>query len=75
MSEKMPPLSELTKLAADNGIELPDEIIDAVAGGEYTTEEWNAMTREEQLAAQKRSLIAKFVTHTPCEMDPGVPHP
>lgn len=75
MFEKMPPLSELTKLAAENGVELPDEIVDAVTGGEYTTEEWNAMTREEQLAAQQRSLIATFITHTPCEMDPGVPHP
>lgn len=74
MSEKLPPLSELTKLAADNGIELPEDILDMVAGGEYTEEEWFAMSTEERQAAQKRSLAAKLLSQ-PCELDPGVPHP
>ena len=75
MSEKFPPLSELTKLAADQGLELPDEVIDAVAGGVYSQEEWASMSTEERMAAQKRSVIYKFVLHQPCELDPGVdPH-
>lgn len=75
MSEKLPPLSEITKLAAEKGVELPDEIIDAVAGGAYTEEEWFAMSGDERRAAQQRSLMAKFVLNLPCEMDEGVPHP
>lgn len=75
MSEKLPPLNEIQKLAADKGVELPDELIDAVAGGAYTSEEWAAMTTQERQAAQQRSLMAKFVFHTPCEMDEGVDHP
>lgn len=75
MSEKLPPLSELVKLAAENGVELPDDIAETVAGGEYSVEEWNNMSEEERKAAQKRSLIAKLITHTVCELDEGVdPH-
>lgn len=74
MSEKLPTLEELSKLAADKGVELPDDIADAVAGGEYTPEEWLAMTVEERQAAQKRSLAADILG-VPCELDPGVPHP
>ncbi len=66
---KLPPLSELQKLAADKGIELPDDILDEVAGGAYSEEEWNNMTVEERQAAQQRSIIAKVITKTPCEMD------
>ncbi len=68
MNEKMPPLSVLKELAGE-GVELNDEVLDAVAGGAYTKEEWAAMTVEERQMAQQRSLIAKYVTHTPCEMD------
>lgn len=68
MSEKLPPLSALKALAGE-GTELNDDILDAVAGGAYTEEEWAAMTVEERQAAQQRSLIAKYVTHTVCEMD------
>lgn len=75
MSEKLPPLNEIQKLAADKGVELPDELIDAVAGGAYTQDEWNAMSTEERQAAQRRSMLAKYVFHTPCELDEGVDHP
>ena len=74
MSEKLPPLEELTKLAAEKGVELPDDLLEKVAGGEYTMEEWFAMNTEERQAAQKRSLAAKLLSQ-PCELDPGVPHP
>ena len=75
MSEKLPPLNEIQKLAADKGVELPDELIDAVAGGAYTQDEWNSMSTEERQAAQRRSMLAKYVFHTPCELDEGVDHP
>ncbi|MDO4748161.1 MAG: hypothetical protein Q4A12_03185 [Eubacteriales bacterium] len=68
MSTKLPPLSVLKELAGE-GVELNDDVLDAVAGGAYTEEEWAAMTVEERQAAQQRSLIAKYVTHTVCEMD------
>ena len=66
---KLPPLSEIQKLATDKGLELPDEILDEVAGGAYSEEEWANMTVEERQAAQQRSLIAKLITKTPCELD------
>ena len=69
MSEKLPPISEIQKLAAENGVELTDEMLDAVAGGAYSTEEWNSMNSEERKAAQQRSLMAKFFLKIPCEMD------
>lgn len=65
---KLPPLDVIKELAGE-GVELPEEILDAVAGGAYSVEEWNAMSTEEREAAQTRSLIAKFVLNTPCELD------
>ena len=49
--------------------ELSEEELDMVDGGAYSVEEWNKMSTEERKAAQQRSLIAKFVTKTACEMD------
>lgn len=49
--------------------EINEDELDLVAGGAYTEEEWNNMTVEERQAAQQRSLIAKFITKTACEMD------
>ena len=68
MSTKLPPLSVLKELAGE-GVELPDDILDAVAGGAYTEEEWNAMSTEERQEAQKRSLLAKLILNTVCELD------
>jgi hypothetical protein len=68
MSTKLPPLSVLKEMAGE-GVELNDEVLDAVAGGAYTVEEWNAMSTEEREAAQQRSLIAKLVLNTECELD------
>lgn len=69
MSEKLPPLSEIQKLSAEHGFELSDEVLDAVAGGAYSEEEWFQMSKEERQAAQQRSLLAKLVLKTPCELD------
>lgn len=66
--KKMPPINVLKEMAGE-GVELPEEILDEVAGGAYSVEEWNQMTTEERQAAQQRSIIAKYVTKTPCEMD------
>jgi hypothetical protein len=68
MNEKLPPLSVLKDLVGE-GVELDDEVLDAVAGGAYTVEEWNAMSTEEREAAQQRSLFAKLILETECELD------
>lgn len=49
--------------------EIMDDELDLVAGGAYTEEEWAAMSTEERRAAQDRSLMAKLITKTPCELD------
>lgn len=64
---KLPPL-EVIKEMAGEGVELPEEILEEVAGGAYTVEEWNAMTTEERQAAQKRSRLAKALG-LECELD------
>ncbi len=65
---KLPPLDVIKDMAGE-GVELPEEILDAVAGGAYSVEEWNQMSTEERQAAQQRSLLAKLVLKTPCELD------
>lgn len=37
--------------------EISEEELEFVAGGKYTEEEWNAMTKEEREAAQRASAI------------------
>lgn len=49
--------------------EINEEELDLVAAGAYTVEEWNAMSVEERKAAQMRSIMAKTVLNTPCELD------
>lgn len=65
---KLPPLDVIKEMAGE-GVELPEEILDAVAGGAYSVEEWNQMSTEERRAAQDRSLIAKLILEQPCELD------
>lgn len=48
--------------------EINDDELDLVAGGAYTLEQWKAMTKEERLAAQRRSLDA-HAKNLPCELD------
>lgn len=67
MSNKLPPLEVLKEMA--NGQELPEEVLEAVAGGAYTEEEWYAMSVEERQAAQLRSVTAKLLLNAPCELD------
>lgn len=66
--KKLPPLQVLKEMAGD-GVELPDALLDEVAGGAYTVEEWNRMSKEERQAAQQRSLVAKLILNVPCELD------
>lgn len=66
-NQKLPPL-EVIKEMAGEGVELSEEILEAIAGGAYTEEEWLAMTVEERQAAQKRSRAAKLLDQ-PCELD------
>ena len=61
MSEKNIPIE-------GNGVELTDDMLDYVAGGVYTREEWYAMTKDERRAAQQRSLDARKKS-APCELD------
>ena len=65
---KLPPLDVIKEMAGE-GVELPEEILDAVAGGAYSVEEWNAMSTEERQAAQQRSVVAKVILKIPCELD------
>lgn len=65
---KLPPLDVIKELAGE-GVELPEEILDAVAGGAYSVEEWNQMSTEERQAAQQRSVVAKVILKVPCELD------
>lgn len=66
--KKLPALQVLREMAGD-GAELPDALLDEVAGGAYTVEEWNRMSNEERQAAQQRSLVAKLILNVPCELD------
>lgn len=59
-------MSELNKNNVPQ--EINEDELDLVAGGAYTLEEWKAMTKEERLAAQKRSLDA-HAKNQPCELD------
>ncbi|MBR2732339.1 MAG: hypothetical protein IKD72_10200 [Clostridia bacterium] len=61
-------LEDIKKVAADNGIELTEEFLDAIAGGRYSLEEWDKMTDEERQAAQLRSMMARM-SNSPCELD------
>lgn len=64
----MATFEELKKLAEENGVELTEDMLDMVAGGAYTKDEWDAMTPEERKAAQDRSIMAKIMKK-PCELD------
>ena len=64
---KLPPLDVIKEMAGE-GVELPEEILDAVAGGAYSVEEWNQMSTEERQEAQRRSVLARLLD-APCELD------
>lgn len=53
-------LEELKKEAAEAGVELTEDMLDGVAGGVYSKEEWEAMTVEERQAAQIMSVLARY---------------
>ncbi len=61
-------LDEMKAYANENGIELTEEMLDAIAGGRYSYEEWKAMTTEERQAAQLASIMARAQSK-PCALD------
>ncbi|MBR1531631.1 MAG: hypothetical protein IJ872_02850 [Eubacterium sp.] len=61
-------LEELKKLAEEKGIELTDDMLEDIAGGRYSLEEWDAMSDDERIAAQMRSIMAR-AQGQPCELD------
>lgn len=66
-NKKLPPL-EVIKETYGAGNEIPDEILDAVAGGAYTYEEWFSLTEEERKKLQMQSVLAKDLD-LPCGLD------
>ena len=61
-------LDEIKKYADENGVELTEDMLDAIAGGRYSYEEWKAMTKEEREAAQLASIMAR-AQGQPCALD------
>ncbi|MBQ9673099.1 MAG: hypothetical protein IJV39_00545 [Ruminococcus sp.] len=61
-------IEDIKKLASEDGIEISEEELEAIAGGAYTYEEWTKMSKEERRAAQLRSQAA-HVLELPCELD------
>lgn len=61
-------LDEMKAYASENGIELTEDMLDAIAGGRYSYEEWKAMTTEERQAAQLASIMAR-AQNQPCALD------
>lgn len=61
-------MDEIKKVADENGIELTEEMLDAIAGGRYTYEEWKNMTDDERIAAQLASVMAR-AQQQPCALD------
>lgn len=61
-------LDEMKNVANENGVELTEDMLDAIAGGRYTYEEWKAMTDDERAAAQLASIMAR-AQNQPCALD------
>jgi len=57
-NKKLPPL-EVNNETFGAGNEIPDDILDAVAGGAYTYEEWFSLSEEERKKLQMQSVLAK----------------
>lgn len=64
----MAAIDEMKKFADENGIELTEDMLDAIAGGRYTYEEWKNMTTDERKAAQLASIMAR-INNAPCALD------
>ena len=52
-------IEEIKKMAEENGYELSDEVLESVAGGYYSKEEWTAMTVEQRAKAEADSNAIK----------------
>lgn len=64
----MAAIDEMKKFADENGVELTDDMLEAIAGGRYSYEEWKNMTPDERIAAQLASIMAR-VNNAPCALD------
>ncbi|MBR2590049.1 MAG: hypothetical protein IKE65_03920 [Clostridia bacterium] len=61
-------LDDIKKVAEENGIELTPEMLDAVAGGAFTPEEWANFTPEERQRLAMESITNKTIGK-PCCLD------
>ncbi len=61
-------LDDIKKVASEDGVEIDEEMLDKIAGGAYTKEEWSAMDDEERWAAIRRSFAA-YAKKEVCELD------
>ncbi|MEE0875635.1 MAG: hypothetical protein UIH27_19600 [Ruminococcus sp.] len=61
-------IEDIKKFADEKGVEISDEMLEAIAGGRYTLEEWDNMTDEERIAAFAESTANRAVGK-PCKLD------
>ena len=61
-------LDEIKKVAEENGIELTPEMLDSIAGGAFSEDEWKKFTPEERQRLQMESITNKTLGK-PCCLD------
>lgn len=61
-------IEEIKKIADEKGIELTDEMLEKVAGGFFSEEEWNKLTKAQQDAYIEESMI-NWTIGQPCILD------
>ncbi len=60
-------LDEMKKVADEKGIELTDDMLEAIAGGKIDPAIWEKMTEEERKAAQIQSML-NIAQGKPCDL-------
>ena len=61
-------IADLDKIAKEKNLEIDEEMLDFIAGGVYSEEEWNGMTPEERMEAWRVSKINR-AKHVYCKLD------
>ncbi len=61
-------IEEIKKMADEQGVELTDDVLEAIAGGVIPYEEWTKMTKEQRRAAQTESENNRDA-NLPCILD------